>query len=228
MKRENVGAREGEEGSGLGYRRRKALLLMPDCSHMGDGFAPFLCVTRSLFCNECHREKSSKARLEWESLNPFPLFQTCSFFFSAMEIGLNLLDMPSPLHTSRHSFIQAAIGLFLSLSFSLITFVSLFLLPLLLICIFQKELGKRSLALALCLLFILVLFLTCSVRSFFPSPAFHPPVRFSPFLVSNKFQMCFLHSFSQSWGGGVTEEETERREAWRARGKSRESGKEMH
>lgn len=30
MKRENVGACEGEEGSGLGYRRKKALLLMPD------------------------------------------------------------------------------------------------------------------------------------------------------------------------------------------------------
>lgn len=48
MKRENVGASEGEEGSGLGHRRRKALLLMPDCSHMGDGFAPFsvsLCLS---------------------------------------------------------------------------------------------------------------------------------------------------------------------------------------
>lgn len=61
MKRENVGASKGEEGSGLGNRRRKALLLMPDCSHMGDGFAPF---SVSLFCNECQGEKSSKAMLE--------------------------------------------------------------------------------------------------------------------------------------------------------------------
>lgn len=53
MKRENVGACEGEKGSGLGHSRRKALLLMPDCSHMGDGFAPFLCVSLSVFCNEC-------------------------------------------------------------------------------------------------------------------------------------------------------------------------------
>lgn len=45
MKRENVGAWEAEEGSGLGHRRRKALLLMPDCFHMGDGFAPFFCVS---------------------------------------------------------------------------------------------------------------------------------------------------------------------------------------
>lgn len=64
MKRENVGACEGEEGSGLGHRKRKALLLMPECPHMGDGFAPFLCVSLSLFCNECQGEKSSKARLE--------------------------------------------------------------------------------------------------------------------------------------------------------------------
>lgn len=54
----------------------------------------------------------------------------------------------------------------------------------------------------------------------FPFSLFPSPSSFFPFLVSNKFQMCFLHSFSQSWGGGVTEEETERREAWRARGKS--------
>lgn len=48
MKRENVGACEGEKGSGLDHRRRKALLLMPDCSHMGDGFAPILCLSVSL------------------------------------------------------------------------------------------------------------------------------------------------------------------------------------
>jgi len=48
------------------------------------------------------------------------------------------------------------------------------------------------LVLALALLFILLSFLTPSVFSFFPSPSFHPPVRFPPslFLISSRCVSC--------------------------------------
>lgn len=83
----------------------------------------------------------------------------------------------------------------------------------------QKELGKRSLVLASCLLFILALFLTCSVRSFFPSPSFHPPVRFPPCLslISSRCVSCI--PLVRAEGEGSLKRRREKREAWRARGK---------
>lgn len=175
IKRVNVGACEGEEGSGLGHRRRKALLLMPDCSHMGDGFAPFLYVSLSLFfAMNVRGRKVQRLGLSENLWTPSPFFRHVLF---------QPWKSVWTFWTCQTHFIQTAVpswspppALVYLFSFSLTMFVSLFLLPLLLFCIFQKELRKRSLVLAPCLIFILALFLACSVRSFFPSLSFHPPV----------------------------------------------------
>lgn len=106
-----------------------------------------------------------------------------------MEIGLNFLDTPSPLHTNRCSFIQPAISLCPSRSFSSISFFPFVSVASSIIFHFPERVGKVLFWRSVCFSFLL----SFSLAHFFPFLVFPSPSSFFPpslSLISSRCVSC--------------------------------------